>query len=88
MPGLSPLGRLLAAQAQKTKPWLAFLLALLAAIAAAGLAIPNHHPHFGIDAWPFFWPAFGLGLGLVLIFMAKKVIQPILKRPEDHYGDL
>ena len=82
------LGGLLAAQLARTRLWRTAMMASLGASAAIGLAVPNRHPHFVYDAWPFFWPAFGLGLGLALIFAAKKVIQPILKRPEDHYGDL
>ena len=84
----SPVGRLLAAQLQRVRLWRNVMYAALAAVAAAGLMIPNHHPHFGLDARPLFWPVFGLGLGLALVFLAKKVIQPVIKRPEDHYGDL
>jgi peptidoglycan/LPS O-acetylase OafA/YrhL len=86
MPG--SLGRFLAERTERTRPWSRAMVAALATVAVLGLVIPNHHPHFGFDAWPLFWPAFGLGLGAALIFLAKKVVQPIIKRPEDHYGDL
>ncbi|MDR1310217.1 MAG: hypothetical protein LBL95_10045 [Deltaproteobacteria bacterium] len=86
----SLLGQFLDAQLAPGRPkiWRNAFLALLAAVAVLGIAVPNHHPHFGYDAYPFFWPAFGLGAGLVLIFVVKKIIQPIIKRPEDHYDDL
>jgi peptidoglycan/LPS O-acetylase OafA/YrhL len=84
------LGGLLAAQTTppRLKAWRLAMYAALAAAAALGLVIPNHHPHFVYDAKPFFWPVFGLGLGLALVFLAKRVVQPVIKRPEDHYGDI
>ncbi|MDR0355815.1 MAG: hypothetical protein LBJ64_08805 [Deltaproteobacteria bacterium] len=72
----------------RPKLWRNIFLTSLAVIAVLGVAIKNRHPHFGYDAYPFFWPVFGLGLGLALIFAVKKIIQPLIKRPEDHYGDL
>jgi hypothetical protein len=68
--------------------WRKAFFGILAAIAALSLIIKNRHPHFGFDAWPLFWPLFGLVLGLALVFLAKKAIQPVIKRGEDHYGDL
>ncbi|MDR2339178.1 MAG: hypothetical protein LBF40_03455 [Deltaproteobacteria bacterium] len=64
-----------------------FFLALLVA-ALLNLVVKNEHPHFGLDKYPFFWPAFGLVVGVVMVFIVKKVIQPLIKRPEDYYGDL
>jgi hypothetical protein len=84
------LGDFLDAQLAPGRPrtWRNAFLALLAAIAVLGAVATNHHPHFVYDARPFFWPAFGLAAGLALIFAAKKIIQPLIKRPEDHYDDL
>jgi hypothetical protein len=64
-----------------------FLLALLATV-LLNFLVPNHHPHFGADRYPLFWAAFGLGAGVVMVFLVKRVIQPLIKRPEDYYGDL
>ena len=52
------------------------------------LVSPNHHPHFVFDVYPGFWAVFGLGVGLVMVFVVKKIVQPLIKRPEDYYGDL
>ncbi|MDR2367059.1 MAG: hypothetical protein LBF58_02965 [Deltaproteobacteria bacterium] len=84
------LGRFLADQLAPGRPrvWRNVFFAILLVIAALGVVIPNHHPHFGVDSYPFFWPVFGLVAGLVMVFVVKKIIQPLIKRPEDHYGDL
>jgi hypothetical protein len=84
------LARFLAAQLTRgrIKFWrLVFYVALLV-IPVLNLVIHNHHPHFGLDAKPFFWPIFGLGVGLVMVIVVKKIIQPFIKKPEDYYGDL
>jgi membrane protease YdiL (CAAX protease family) len=93
MPNEEPkgaLGRFLEAQLAPGRPraWRNAFLAILLVIAVVGVIVPNHHPHFGYDSYRLFWPVFGLGAGLVLIFVVKKIIQPLIKRPEDHYGDL
>ena len=84
------LERFLADQAAPAalKSWRNILFGVLSAIVVLGLLIKNRQPHFGLDAYPLFWPVFGLALGLALVFLAKRVIQPIIKRDEDHYGDL
>jgi hypothetical protein len=72
----------------RIRAWrLVFFLAL-ALTALLNLLLRNHHPHFGLDVYPFFWPLFGLVAGVVLVFLVKKIIQPIIKKPEDYYGDL
>jgi antibiotic biosynthesis monooxygenase (ABM) superfamily enzyme len=66
---------------------IAFFLVLIV-IALLNLVIRIQHPHFGIDKYPFFWAAFGLIVGVVMVFLVKKIIQPIIKKPEDYYSDL
>ncbi|MDR1871911.1 MAG: hypothetical protein LBS60_08365 [Deltaproteobacteria bacterium] len=84
------LARFLAAQLTRgrIKFWRMFFFAVLAVILVLNLVIANHHPHFGPDAKPFFWPLFGLVVGIVLVIVVKKIIQPLIKKPEDYYGDL
>ncbi|MDR2404820.1 MAG: hypothetical protein LBE27_00415 [Deltaproteobacteria bacterium] len=72
----------------KIRSWrLAFFLVLLV-IAILNFIIHNEHPHFGIDRYPLFWAVFGLVVGVVMVFLVKRIIQPLIKRPEDYYGDL
>jgi antibiotic biosynthesis monooxygenase (ABM) superfamily enzyme len=84
------LGRFLAAQLtpERLRTWRIVFFLALAVVAALNLVITTHEPHFGVDAYRLFWPAFGLVTGVVMVFLVKKIIQPLIKRPEDHYGDV
>lgn len=85
---MSALGKFLQAQAANSRKWLKALLAVLAALAAANVFLRPEHPHFGYDSLPFFWPLFGLGVGLIMVLTVKKIIQPLIVRKEDYYDDL
>jgi len=88
---LSPFGRWLEKNRAPlpAASWKITLFAVLALLALANWFHRPHEPHFGLDALPFFWPVFGLAAGVVMVFLVKKIIQPLfLKRPEDYYGDL
>jgi hypothetical protein len=61
------------------------MIAALALLVGLNLFIRPHEPHFGLDAWPGFWAAFGL-LGAVLLGRAAKgLAHTVLGRPEDYY---
>ncbi len=87
---LSPLGLCLAANSspEKVKMWRKVLFAVMGLLIILNILIPNHHPHFGVDSAPGFWPAFGFVVGVLMIFFVKKIVQPLIKRPEDYYGDI
>lgn len=59
------------------------LLVLLAVLLAANIFIRPAHPHFGAEALPGFWAAFGLGVGLALAAFAGKLLAPALRQKED-----
>ena len=89
--GLSPFGRWLEENRAPlpAAAWKKALFAFLALLCLANLVLRPHEPHFGLDARPLFWPVFGLVLGVAMVFLVKKIVQPLfLKRPEDYYGDL
>lgn len=46
------------------------------------------HPHFGVDVYWGFWAVFGLGIGCAMVFVMKRIIQPLIVRKEDYYGDI
>ena len=87
---LGALGRCLKANGapEKVKMWRKVLFAVLGLLVLLNIVIPNHHPHFGVDRVPGFWPAFGFFVGVVMVFFVKKIVQPLIKRPEDYYGDI
>ena len=84
-----PLGRWLEGNRTRATAWKKAFHALLALLAGLNFVLRPEEPHFGADAWPLFWPLFGLLTGVGIIFLVKRIIQPwLLKRPEDYYGDL
>lgn len=68
--------------------WLLLFLGILALLLLLNLFIQPLHPHFGVDKYPWFWAFFGLGVGLAMIFVMKRIIQPLIVRKEDYYGDI
>jgi len=68
--------------------WRKVMFIVLGLMVVLNILIPNLHPHFGVDRVPGFWPAFSFVMGVAMIFFVKKIVQPLIKRPEDYYGDL
>jgi len=83
----SRLGNWLEWQTTKTKVWLYLLYGVLAALAMWGVVYENHAPHFSIDKRYIFWAGFGWVCAVVMIFVLKKIVFPILGKSEDFYGD-
>lgn len=78
----------LLAQINQRGKWLKRFFTVLAVFLAANIFIRPEHPHFVLDAYPGFFAAFGLGVGYVMIFVMKKIIQPLIARKEDYYHDI
>lgn len=53
-------------------------------ILLANFFIHPHEAEFGLDAYPGFWAVFGLLVTVAMVFVMKKIIQPMLVRPEEH----
>ena len=68
--------------------WLLGFFGFLGLLLFINLFARPEHPHFGIDAWWGFWAVFGLIVGVAMVFIMKRVIQPLIVRKEDYYGDL
>jgi len=43
------------------------------------------HPNFPWEGWPGFYAVFGFVAFVALIFVAKYILRPIVKRKEDYY---
>lgn len=84
---MSALGKFLHRQTANRGLWFKLYLGALALLVALNFLFRPEHPHFGLDAYPLFWPVFGLGVGLVMVLVVKKIIQPLIVRNEDFYHD-
>ena len=56
----------------------------LGLILLANFFIHPHEAEYGLDAYPGFWAVFGLVVTVVLVFVMKKIIQPMIVRPEEY----
>lgn len=66
--------------------WKIALFVVLAGLVAINVFITPHHPHFAGEFVPGFWAAFGLITTVVMVVVLKKIVYPILARPEDDNG--
>ncbi|MEF2229353.1 MAG: hypothetical protein V3571_00335 [Pseudodesulfovibrio sp.] len=82
------LGEILAKWKDNWKTWRVIFFAVLAAMVVLNLFFHSHHGHFWhLDETPGFFAAFGLVVGLAMVIIMKKIVQPFIKRKEDYYGD-
>jgi hypothetical protein len=80
------LGNWLSWQRMKSRFWGRAALVFLALLVLLNfLFLHPHHPHFGTEKIPGFWAVFGLGWALVLIFVMKRIVAPIIGMDEDKY---
>lgn len=47
----------------------------------------HKHVHFGFEHWLGFYAWYGFICCVVLVYLAKNVLRPLVKRDEDYYGD-
>ncbi len=80
--------KILTGQIARRAWWLKVLYFVLALLVVLNLFLRPEEPHFGLDAYPGFWAAFGLGVGCLMILLMKRVVQPLIVRKEDDYGDI
>ena len=81
------LGGLLKQWSKKTKTFLYAFYGVLAVLLILNVPFVTHHPHFVLDKYPGFFAVFGLFVGLGMVIIMKKIVQPFIKRKEDYYGD-
>lgn len=85
---MNGLGAFLERQRELRGAWLKALYGVLAALVLLNLFVGPHEPHFGLDAYPGFWALFGLVVGVLMVVIMKRMVQPVIVRREDHYGDI
>jgi uncharacterized ion transporter superfamily protein YfcC len=82
------LGRLLATWSENWKTWRTIFFVVLAVMVGLNFFIHSHHGHFWhLDEHPGFFAGFGLIVGLAMVIIMKKIVQPFIARKEDYYGD-
>jgi len=81
------LGNWLEAARNKAGAFKKLLYLVLAALVVLNFFIRPHHPHFGMEALPTFWAFFGLIGTVVMVVVLKRIIYPILARPEEDTND-
>ncbi|WP_457567657.1 hypothetical protein [Desulfurobacterium sp.] len=59
--------------------------AFLALTVVLNLFIKPHHPHFEWEKIPGAWGIFGFVGSIALILFMKKVVYPLISRPEGYY---
>lgn len=81
-------GAALTRERGRTEVWLLAFFAFLGLLLLINIFARPEEPHFGLDSWWGFWPVFGLAVGVAMVFVMKRVVQPLIVRKEDYYGDL
>jgi len=67
--------------------WKLGLFALLGAALAVNFFVYPHQAEYFIDNYPGHWAVFGLAVSVAMVLAMKKIVQPLLKRPEDKDDD-
>jgi antibiotic biosynthesis monooxygenase (ABM) superfamily enzyme len=80
------LGAWLDAARTNAKAWKKALYIVLAALVALNIFITPHNPHFAGEYLPGFWAVFALITTVVMVVVLKKIVYPMLARPEDTNG--
>jgi len=57
----------------------------LAGLVAANVFIRPHEAEYVFDIYPAFWAVFGLVVGLAMVIIMKKIVQPMISRGDDYY---
>ena len=79
------LGNLFERLRTQWKAWRIVFFVILAVLVGLNFALHPHHPHFDFEYYPGSWGAFGLLVGLAMVVIMKKIVQPFIARGEDYY---
>lgn len=79
------LGNWLSWQRLRTEFYRKLFFTVFAFVLVVSIFRTNAHPHFGLDSLHLFWAVFGFVVCVVMIAVLKKIVFPLLSRPEDFY---
>jgi hypothetical protein len=57
--------------------------AVLAVLVVLNFFIKPYHPHISLETYPGFWAVFGFVLAVVMAFVMKRIVAPLIGVPED-----
>jgi hypothetical protein len=77
------LGSWLEAARERPGVFKVLLYLVLAALVVLNFFIVPHEPEFAAEKLPGFWALFALICTVVMVFVLKKIVYPILARPEE-----
>lgn len=63
------------------------LFVVLAALVVLNFVVMPHEPEFAAEKLPGFWALFALIGAVVMVVVLKKIVYPILARPEENAND-
>jgi len=69
------------------RTWKLALLIFLGLTLAVNFFVHPHQEKYFLDNHPGHWAVFGLLVSVAMILVMRKVVQPLLRRPEDKDDD-
>jgi NADH:ubiquinone oxidoreductase subunit 3 (subunit A) len=85
---MASLASFLESQKRRSSSWQKAYYGTLIVFVVLNIFIHPHEPHFTLDAYPGFWAVFGIVVGMAMVYVMKRIIQPLIVRKEDYYGDI
>ncbi len=76
------------ARTVNVKKWKTAFFIILGLFVVANIFIRPEEAEYVLDAIPGFWAVFGLVTTLIMVFVMKKIIFPLITRPEDSADDI
>jgi hypothetical protein len=72
---------------RRVRAWKLGLFVFLGAALALNFLLYPRQAEYFIDNYPGHWAVFGLLVSAAMILIMKKIVQPLLKKPEDKDDD-
>ncbi len=68
-----------------TTLWKMAFFVFLAGLVGMNVVLHPHHAHFALETRIGFWAGFGVAVSVTLILVLKKIIYPLINKPEAFY---
>ena len=72
---------------RSVRTWKLGLFVFLGIALVVNFFLYPHQAEYFLDNYPGHWAIFGLLVSLAMILIMKKIVQPMLRRPEDKDDD-